>query len=201
MRVVVIGGTFNPVHLGHLYLADEVRLSCRYDRVLFIPSNIPAHKEPAEETTSKERIDMLEAALRPYGFFAIDRCEIDRGGISYTIETVRELKQRYDLTGKLGFVIGDDLIEGFGHWKEATALAEEVDLIIAHRTDGSRKPFGFRHRYLDNLLLPISSSDIRRRIMEGRAAQFLLPPPVWRYVVQGGLYRAGGRRSEEAHRR
>jgi nicotinate-nucleotide adenylyltransferase len=192
MRAAVLGGTFNPVHIGHLYLADEVRLKYDYDRVLFVPDNIPAHKEPAEETTSAERLDMLDLALSTYNYFSVDACEIDRGGVSYSIETVRYIMSNYQITGKLGFVIGDDLIEGFDSWKEAKRLSEEVDLIVAHRSIDAQKRFDYPHRYLDNMILPISSSDIRKRIGAGWAVQFLVPHIVWRYIEKKKLYRSQG---------
>ena len=188
MRAAVLGGTFNPVHIGHLYLADEVRLSLGYERVIFVPANIPAHKSPAEEATSAERLEMLQRALHPYGCFAADPCEIERGGVSYSIETVRHLKERYGVEGKLGFIIGDDLIAGFDNWKDAGKLAREVDLIVAHRASTSERRFEYPHRYIDNIILAVSSSQIRSRIRTGRTARFLLPNTVWEYIQERRLY-------------
>jgi nicotinate-nucleotide adenylyltransferase len=97
--------------------------------------------------------------------------------------------EKHRIEGKPGFILGDDLIEGFTSWKNAGELAHIVDLIVAHRKYKKRRHFSFPHRYIDNLMLPISSSDIRSRIRNNEAVRFLMPDGVWSYIEDNGLYR------------
>ena len=189
MRAVILGGTFNPIHIGHLCLADEVRCTFRYEKVLFVPSNIPAHKKIESEITPEQRLAMLELAVSEHPFFLLDTCEIDRGGISYTIDTINFLSGKYKLSTKPGFVLGDDLACGFFTWKNAKKLSKTVDIILARRENKKQPAFVFPHSILNNLILSISSSDIRSRIRDNRAVQFLLPCGVWEYIKQNGLYK------------
>ncbi len=187
MRTVIIGGTYNPIHIGHLYLAEEVQKSFNYERVILIPSHIPAHKETDDAVTPQQRLEMLRCAVQSSNFVT-DGCEIRRGGISYSIDTVDEIENNYEVTGKLGLVIGDDLVGGLHDWKEWEKLMERVDLLIAHRSYEERVPCSVEHSYIDNLILPISSSDIRERIRNGGAYRYLLPEAVYGYIIENGIY-------------
>ena len=189
MRAVILGGTFNPIHIGHLYLADEVRCTFSYEKVLFVPSNIPAHKTLDADIKPEQRLAMLELALSEYPFFLFDTCEIDRGGISYTIDTINFLSEKYKLSARPGFILGDDLACNFFTWKEAKKLSKIVDIILARRKYKKQSAFEFPHSILNNLMLSISSSDIRSRIRDTRAVQFLLPYDVWEYIKRNGLYK------------
>lgn len=188
MRTVVIGGTFNPVHIGHLYLAEEVKKQIEYERVIFVPSHIPAHKKMDGCTTPEERLEMLHLATEANDII-VDDSEIRRGGISYMIKTIDDLENRYPVNGKIGMVIGDDLVEGLPKWKQWTALQERIDLIVAHRKRADKVDCPYPHQYIDNIILPISSSSIRDRIRSDRAYRYLVPEPVYRYIVDRGLYR------------
>jgi nicotinate-nucleotide adenylyltransferase len=188
MRIAMLGGTFNPVHLGHLYLADDVRLSFEYEKIVFVPANIPAHKEIEEEISVEQRIEMLKLAVETIPQFVVDTCEIERGGVSYTVDTIRHLASKYNTREKLGVIIGDDLLEGFSAWKDPNQICNIATLIVAHRNHSSRVSFSYPHRYIDNIVFPISSSDIRKRIRNGKTVRFLLPDVVWRYVEEHHLY-------------
>ena len=188
MRTVIIGGTYNPVHIGHLYLAEEVRKQLRYERVIFVPSHVPAHKKMDECTTPEERLEMLHLATDGNDII-VDDCEIRRGGISYMIETIDDIESRYPIDGKIGLVIGDDLVEGLPKWKQWTALKERVDLIVAHRNVNGKVDCQYPHAYIDNIILPISSSGIRERIRTNRAYRYLIPEPVYGYIEERRLYR------------
>jgi nicotinate-nucleotide adenylyltransferase len=199
MTTLIIGGTFNPIHLGHLYLAEEAASQLGYERVLFIPANIPAHKRDETGISPEQRLTMLRTVLA-YTPFQEDDTEIRRGGVSYTIDTVEDLRQRYVITGSPGLVIGDDLVEGLPKWRQWDRLRQMVDLVIAHRTTAERVECRWEHRYLDNIILPISSRDLRERIADGRAYRYLLPPEAYRYIREHGLYganRSGDRSSGE----
>jgi len=188
MKIAILGGTFNPVHLGHLCLADDVRLTYGYESVVFVPANIPAHKDIEEDVSAEQRIDMLRMAIKEIPHFTVDTCEIDRGGISYTIDTVRLLSAKYSVDEKPGLIIGDDLLDGFSKWKDPGRLSGLTTLIVAHRYYTSKRPFPYPHQYIDNVTFPLSSSDIRNRIREEKSVRYLLPDAVWKYIKKNHLY-------------
>jgi len=193
VTLAVIGGTFDPVHLGHLILAEEIRAEFSLDRVLFVPAFAPAHKsapDPAAGGASPaDRLRMLECAIGSVAGFAVDDCEIRRGGVSYTIDTLGELIRSYAPEGKPALVIGDDLIEGFPLWRKPEAIAATADLILAHRSSAEERPFPYPHVWAHNLLIPVSSSLIRSRIRRGLPVRFLLPEGVRQFIEARGLYR------------
>lgn len=191
MKTAILGGSFNPVHIGHLILAEEVLSQCRYDRILFIPANIPPHKS-IDDPGPHIRLEMLEAAIKGFPAFAVSDCEILRKGISYTIDTIRCLKTDGGLKGQMddkpGLIIGDDLLAGFFEWKEPYSLIDEAEIIVAHRQYPYRLSLHYPHRYVENTLIPISSSEVRARILTGKAWRFLVPQPVQAIIEQKGLY-------------
>ncbi len=188
MRTIIIGGTFNPVHNGHLYVSEELRIQMGYERVLFIPSNISAHKSGAELVSADHRIEMLKLALADSSFL-IDQCEIERGGISYMIDTVKSVINRYKVSGKIGLFIGDDLITGLKDWQNVDELLGLVDVVIAHRNSESEHGTNLIYKYINNVTINISSSNIRERIRTGKAFRYLLPESVYSYISDRGLYR------------
>ena len=191
MKLAILGGTFDPVHLGHLFLAEEVRSILGYERVLFVPALIPVHKKLDITLPSHHRQRMLELALKDSPHFQLDTCELRRGGPSYSVDTVREVLAAYPVEGKPGLIIGDDLAQDFHTWKEAVQLAGMVDLIVARRNSGEVRGITFPCTYIENRLLPLSSSEIRERIRTSRSIRYLVPPEVIGYIEQHGLYRLG----------
>lgn len=191
MRVLILGGSFNPVHIGHLIMAQELRLQFGYDKVLVVPSLRPPHKELSEDPGSAHRLAMLRLALEGDDSAQIEDCEIRRGGTSFTIDTVREIARRPGIEGKPGLVIGDDLIPGFPSWREPEVLAGEADLVCAHRSSAARLDFAFPHRYGDNPLIPVSSSLVRERARAGKPFRYLVPARVHDYILENRLYGIG----------
>jgi nicotinate-nucleotide adenylyltransferase len=189
MKLAILGGTFNPVHVGHLFLAEEVISLLHYDRVLFIPAFMPVHKERGRMAPPSHRRRMLELALQDAPHFSLDDCELRRGGPSYSVDTVREIVSAYAVEGKPGLVIGDDLAPEFHTWKEAEQLAALVDLIVARRNSGTAADIGYPCTCIENRLLPVSSSEIRDRIAAGRSIRYLVPDAVIDYIDRYGLYR------------
>lgn len=195
MRIAILGGTFNPVHLGHLNIAGQVKSRFGYRRVVFVPANIPAHKRIEADAGADHRLKMLELALAPYPDFVVDDCELRRGGTSYTIDTVRQLARSYPIQGKPGLIIGDDLVEDFDSWRNVEQLVELVELIIARRQSDKNVEIDYPCRYVDNSLYPISSSRIREALKAGgacgdlEAARKWLPPEVFGYIQRHDLYR------------
>jgi len=190
VRIAVLGGTFNPVHLGHLNIAGEVQAELGYQRIIFVPANIPAHKNMEMDAGPENRLKMLELAASPYPDFLVDDCELTRGGTSYTIDTIWELSRRYPIDGKPGLIIGDDLVEDFKTWWDVDRLVELVDLIVARRRSPANVEIRYPCRYIDNSLYPISSSQIRKKVYSGNGdtVRKWLPPEVFDYIQENDLY-------------
>ncbi|MDA8426022.1 MAG: nicotinate (nicotinamide) nucleotide adenylyltransferase [Treponema sp.] len=188
MRLLLFGGSFNPVHIGHLIMAQEVKAQFGYDLVLFIPSLRPPHKAFVEDPGAEHRLEMLRRAVDGDAGMGIEDCEIRRGGTSYTIDTVRDIATRYPIEGKPGLIVGDDLIPGFATWKGPEVIASETDIVCAHRTSPDRLELKFPHRYADNPLIAVSSSLIRARAHAERSFRHFLPRSVYDYIRLEGLY-------------
>ena len=196
MRVAIFGGSFNPVHIGHLVIAENVRCTLGYDKVLFVPVNIPPHKELALGASGAERLQMLHMALSSNPFFCVEECEIRRGGVSYTYDTLVDLNMRFEkeLEGKIGLVIGDDHVEGFETWNRFQQIPDLADIILARRVVYSKKDsiaFKYPHVELSNSILPVSSSEIRQQIRSfgtSGAWRYLVPDSVYQYIIHRNLY-------------
>ena len=188
MNLILLGGSFNPPHLGHLFLAEVLRVDLQCPRILFIPANIPAHKTPPGSVTPAQRLRMVSLAIRGNPSLGVDDCEIRRGGVSYTIETVREIKDRLKLREKPGLVLGDDLVESFHTWKDWESLCEEASIIVAGRQAVPVREPDFTHVPLRNLKIPVSSSDIRERVRTGGAFRYLVTENIYTYIKRHGLY-------------
>jgi nicotinate-nucleotide adenylyltransferase len=189
MKIAIFGGTFNPIHLGHLFLAEEVRCGLGFDRIIFVPAFQPAHKEVAGGAAAADRLAMCREAVAGSPHFTADDCEIRRGGVSYMIDTLQDIAGRYAPKGKPAIIIGDDLVRTFPHWKRADEIVRRARLLVVHRRERGRVDVAFPHEYLDNKVLPLSSSEIRGRLRDGRAVRFLIPESVYAYIEAKRLYR------------
>jgi nicotinate-nucleotide adenylyltransferase len=194
IKTLCLGGSFNPIHHGHLICARAAAESSGFDRILLIPSSQPPHK-PAdvELATATHRLAMTQCAVAGNGVFAVDGLEIARAGPSYTIDTARALRQKG--LGRVNWLIGTDLLAQLQSWHEADALLEEVDFWVIQRPGtqidwASLSPplRALRERLLVAPLLDISATDIRRRVGQGKPIDFLTPAPVVTYIQQNGLY-------------
>ena len=217
MKLAVFGGTFNPLHIGHAMLADTIITELGYDKILFVPSFITPHKKYTGNVTSEQRLEMVRTfcASEGNGHFETETCEFDRGGVSYTSDTLEYLTSKYkdQLDGKLAFVMGDEVAAEFDKWKNPEKVSALADLIIVHRypdigaieqtlykntPSGDYKgdfavqfdpdTFKYPHIYIENPMLPVSSTDIRGRISEGKSFRYLVPPAVYEYIKARGLY-------------
>jgi nicotinate-nucleotide adenylyltransferase len=188
MRVAVFGGSYNPVHNGHLFVAQELVSELASDLVIFVPAFIPPHKTGREITEARHRCAMLRLAIEGNHSFSCDFCEIEREGKSYTIDTLEDIIGKYDIDGRPALLIGDDQAKDFYKWKSPEKIAEISDIIVAHRDSMGRIPLGFPHKYMENQEFPLSSSEIRVRIGTGKAWRYLLPEAVRKYIIENGLY-------------
>jgi nicotinate-nucleotide adenylyltransferase len=185
MRFAILGGSFNPIHNGHLALAEAARLTFGYDSIILIPSYQSPFKPEYKETSAQDRLDMCAAAISGDPFFILDDCEIKREGISFTIDTIKYIDKKYRPEGKLGLIIGDDLAADFYKWKKADDIAARTDIILARRLSSNPNEvhFPFPHKKLQNEIVILSSGIIRKYIQENSAWHFLLPPAV-RFIIE-----------------
>lgn len=191
MKLAVYGGSFNPFHYGHRSLIDGVLRLGIYDRILVIPTYQSPLKEPHGGASWEDRLDMLNAALVGYPSVTVDLCEIRRGGLSYTIDTIQEIGTRYQPEGPIGLVLGDDALMSFHRWKDASLLAEKVEFLVGRRetTEGIQN-FPYPVRMLPTEVVPIASRDIRERIASGKSWSHLVPCRVAAIIEERGLYGA-----------
>lgn len=198
-RLGIFGGTFDPPHIGHLLMAEVARETLMLDRVLFIPAAIPPHKAEIAITSGEERAEMVARAIAPYPAFSLSRCELARDGVSYTIDTLREVREQKEYGGaRLYLLLGADMLAQFTAWKEAAAIARDATLLAAPREGFELTRLIARVREqipnADIAPLPmppldVSATWLRSRIKEGRRVEWLLPASVLEYVGERGLYR------------
>ncbi|MDR0474043.1 MAG: nicotinate (nicotinamide) nucleotide adenylyltransferase [Treponema sp.] len=189
MRIAILGGSFNPIHLGHLFLADAVVSLLNYDRVILIPAYQSPFKPDAEGAPPSDRLDMAAAAISGDHRISISDCEIKREGVSYTIETIAEIKKRYQTDGKPGLILGDDLAASFSEWKNAEGIAREADIIIARRHSGGfGVDFPYPYTELNNEIIDVSSGLVREKIRKDENWRYLVPSGVRNIIEERGLY-------------
>lgn len=183
-NVGLFGGSFDPVHHGHLILARDAMESLGLDRVVFIPAWVSPHKLDYPPVDAELRCEMLKAAIAGEARFSIELCEIERGGPSYTIDTVRYLMARSPDTD-FHYLIGDDNLAALGTWHEIDALRRLVRFAVLARNGADvGEEFPVVARRLD-----ISSSQIRNRVAAGLSVRYLLPDNVCDIIERHGLYR------------
>lgn len=189
MSVAIFGGTFNPVHIGHMFIAEETLRSLHYDKIVFVPAYKPAHKNLSPLDDPYHRLEMLKIATKDVPEFEVEPCEIERKGVSYTLDTIYEIINKYQVNGKPGLIIGDDLVPGFPQWYKVNELVEMVDVVIARRHTDEKLDFQWSHSYIDNIILQVSSTDVRQRIENLKACKYLLPSGVYEYIIEKQLYK------------
>ncbi len=183
-RVGLFGGSFDPIHFGHLILAREAREELGLDRVIFIPARLSPHKLDRPPAPAEARLEMVRAAVACEAGFEVDDCEITGGGISFTIDTVRAMRARFP-GAEWVYFIGDDNLEKLDTWREIDALRELVQFVLLTRRDVAA-PAGFR---VVRRVIDISSTEIRNRVAQGRSIRYLLPEVVCEFISSHRLYR------------
>lgn len=189
MSTLLFGGSFNPLHNGHLAIAEEVCWQLKLDKVVFLPSaQTPLKQNIGSVSDDAHRLAMLKQALAPLSWASLCTYELDHATEAphYAIDMVRFLKKSNALSPDTYYLLGDDWADDFSKWKECDALCQETQLVLAARQGNS---FAYPHTALHNALLPISSSDIRLRIAHNRPFRFLVPQEVYEYINQHNLYK------------
>ena len=202
MKLGVLGGTFDPVHAGHIFVAEEARIRLSLDRVLFVPAGNPWLKTDREITPAVDRIEMVRLAIAKHEHFELSTVEVDRGGPSFTVDTLDELRQEKAYT-ELYLLMGLDSFVELPLWKDAERLVTLCRLVVVPRYGTSLPELGEVARklggmsaenvvILDSPMIGISSSGIRDRVSRGLPIDYLVPGEVERYIIAHGLYRAAG---------
>jgi nicotinate-nucleotide adenylyltransferase len=201
MRVGVFGGTFDPVHLGHLILAEQCREQAKLDQVLFVPAALPPHKQTQPLSSFAQRVEMLALAISGHSAFRIDKLEEDRAGPSYTVHTLTQLCA--DRPGdELSFIIGSDSLHDLPIWYQPQRILELATLLVMARADWPTfsatelkeklelaEAFPLRYQVVEAPLITLASRDIRKRIGEGRSVRYMIPRAVEAYIEDKRLYR------------
>lgn len=201
MKIGLIGGTFNPIHHGHLILSEYVREQCKLDKVIFIPTGLPPHKAESTVEDPVTRFDMTRLGIELNSFFDVSDIETYREGISYTIDTIIELKELYP-NEDLYFIIGADSLFQLPTWKDYDKLLKIMNIIVVNRPGGENNLIQDKVREYADLfnsniievkspLIEISSSDIRDRVKNGKSIKYLVPQKVEEYIMQKNLYKEG----------
>ena len=185
----LFGGTFNPVHVGHLRLAEDVVEEFCLDKVVFIPTNMPPHKKMFEEISPLHRVRMVESAIKDNSRFACDDIEVERGGISYTIDTVNYVYDNYCFEEKPFFILGSDLLGEIAAWKDIDLLAGKVHFIVMKRAQDSAGLNSLSFSLFEKRKLEITSSEIRERIKKKKSIRYLVTGDVLHYIEKNNLYR------------
>jgi len=190
VKYAILGGSFNPVHIGHLFLAETALTKLGYDRVILVPAFQSPLKDSPHGSSPKDRLDMLFASIAGDPRLTVDDCELNRKGISYTIDTVKEIISRYKTEGKPGLIFGDDLASTFMNWKDPDEIARLADIIIASRLGAETDLAGFPypHKALNNDLINAASAQIRKKICSGEAWRYLVPPGARCIIEDRALY-------------
>lgn len=197
MRLGVFGGTFDPVHYGHLVAAEEVRYRLRLDKVLFVPAGMPPHKLDHDITPTRHRLAMLELAIASNPGFALSRVDIDRHGPCYTVDTLALLHEEYGPGTELFFLMGMDSLADLLTWKEPERLIRLAWIVAVGRPrfqadvdelDKVLPGAAERICIVDTPLMEVSSSDIRQRVREGAPIRYQVPEAVEAYIRAHRLY-------------
>ena len=202
MRVGLFGGSFDPVHYAHLLLAECCREQCRLDRVVFLPAAVSPHKQGRALTSPEHRVAMLELAIAGEAGFAVGREEIQRGGISYTVETLRRWRAE-NPSDELFLLMGADVLNDLPTWREAASVCQLAMPVVVHRAGAPPPDFerlaplappgrlrSIRSHQVEMPPIGISSSELRSRVAQGLSIRYRTPRAVEQYILTNGLYRS-----------
>ncbi len=192
MRLGLYGGTFDPIHLGHLILAEACREACALDRIWFVVAGAPPHK-PGGRTDVNHRLEMVRLAIAGNPAFEVSEIETRRPGPHYSVETLAEIA-REQPEDDLFFLIGADSLVDLPHWRSPEAILRLASLVVANRPGFGPEPFDVptEARPIHRVTIPpigIASNDVRRRRVEGRSIRYQVPRAVEAYMDAHGLYR------------
>jgi len=189
MKIGILGGTFNPIHIGHLILAEEALSKLKLDKVVLVPTYFPPHKDIEGNVLPKDRLKMVELAVDGNPYFECSRLEIDSRKTSYSIDMLKALKEKYGIDSQLYMITGSDLLKDLFSWKDVNEIFKMSKFIVANRPGYPVKEVPKGVETVVITPIEVSSEDIRRRIKENRSIRYLVPDKVMDYIISRGLYR------------
>jgi nicotinate-nucleotide adenylyltransferase len=200
MRLGLFGGSFDPVHYGHLLLAECCREQCRLDAVWFLPAAVPPHKQDRHLSPAEARVEMLDLAIAGHEAFSVNRYEVERGGVSYTVDTLRHFREEYP-NADLFLLMGSDMLHDLPHWREAHEICRLAIPVVVSRPgpgpphfeclEGLASPSRIelaRQHQVDMPQIELSSREIRRRAARGLSIRYQTPRAVEKYIETHRLY-------------
>lgn len=192
LKIGIFGGSFDPPHIGHLLIAEVTRLSLGLDRVYFVPVYKPPHKAGNHPATAQDRLTMAKLSVRGNRHLKVSDIELKRGGVSYTIDTVRAFRKQFP-GAELFLILGGDSLRQFHRWKSPAGILKEVTLAVYHRPGSPRRTKGVpfsKLTWVEGPLMDLSSSDIRAMIGKRKSIHYLVREHVRRYITRMHLYGA-----------
>jgi len=189
VKIGIFGGTFDPIHHGHLITAQSVREIRKLDKIIFIPTYISPHKTNIKTSSAEDRMNMIKISIEGIDFFEVSDFEINKHDISYTVDTLREFKKYYD---EIELIIGYDNIFKFYTWKEPDEIMNLAKVIVLKRK--SSQPIEFIDKYVEQATfvqtrgIEISATDIRHRVHKGLPIHYLVPKEIEKYILEHKLY-------------
>lgn len=199
-KIAMFGGTFNPIHRGHVFLAEEFQRALDLDKVLLIPTNVPPHKQASDLASGEERLEMCRRAVEGYPHIAVSDIEMRREGKSFTVDTLHQLQEIYP-GAQLYLIMGADMFLSLHHWRNfeeilriaviCAAPRNETDGVELNRCGEALKEYGARYFILPQQPPTVSSTEIRERIARGEDTGGLLPSAVREFIEEKKLYRGG----------
>lgn len=193
MKIGLFGGTFDPIHVGHLIIAETVRSDFSLDRLLFVPAAVPPHKKYRDISSGSIRLEMVRSAISGHPYFEVSDAEIRRGGISYTVETVRRFQESEEWAGNAFYLlIGADSFRDLKNWKKPKEILDRIRVLVVERPSFGIEEIeaGFDEgvTLVRAPLVGISSNEIRRRVREGKSIRYWVPESVEQIIRREGLY-------------
>lgn len=188
MKIGILGGTFNPVHIGHLILAEEAREKIGLDKIIFVPTYLPPHKNNSEIASASDRFEMIKTAISKNKSFLVSDIEIKRQGKSYTIDTIREFKKKYP-KDELYFISGSDVLKYLEDWKDLSEILKIVKFVVATRPGYPLEKIPSYISTVSIRAVDVSAFEIREAIKENKSFRYLVPEPVSGYITKKKLYR------------
>jgi nicotinate-nucleotide adenylyltransferase len=187
-RVAIYGGSFNPVHIGHLLTGFDLIDKAGFDHVVYIPANMPVHKDFSDAAPASDRLAMVQLCTALCDSFSCLDIEIERGGNSYTIDTVREIITMFQLKKKPAVILGDDLLDTLPSWKAIDDLRDISELVCLHRESSNNIDSEIPVTRVKNRIIDISSTEIRDRLRKNLQIDFMVPEKVNEYLKRKRLY-------------